>query len=68
MRPSRRDDRLIKIFFTDKGKRTSEFFDENGEEYWARTTPFTNSAGQWRPEDRQTAGRPLEDDWLNERL
>ena len=86
----------------DKGKRTAEFFDENGEKCLICTTLFAKLAGQWRgiipvpdrvslemaeenlegsnkdaflrfvqkmvqwrPEDRQTAGQLLEDDWLN---
>lgn len=31
-----------------KGKRTAEFFDEDGEIYPTRMTLFANSAGQWR--------------------
>lgn len=85
-----------------KGKRTAEFFNEDGENCPTRTTVFANSAGQWRggipvpdrtslekseenlagsnkeaflqlvrkmvqwrPEDRQTAGQLLKDDWLS---
>ena len=33
-----------------KGKRTAEFFDENGEICTVRRTTFTNLAGQWRGE------------------
>lgn len=33
-----------------KGKRTSEFFDKDGEHCLTRTTPFANPVGQWRGE------------------
>lgn len=33
-----------------KGKRTAEFFEEDGENFPIRTTLFANPAGQWRGE------------------